>query len=89
MNIIRTILSLAAYFKWEIHQIDVKSFFLNGNLREDIYMQQPPSFINVETSSLVCKLNKSWYEKIDAYFLRNGFKQCIFEINLYVKNFGD
>ena len=76
MNTIRTILSLAASYKWEIHQMDVKSVFLNGNLSEEIYMQQPPGFITSETSSLVCKLHKSlyglkqapraWYEKIDT-----------------------
>ena len=54
MNTIRIILSLAASYKWEIHQMDVKSAFLNGNLSEEIYMQQPPGFITSETSSLVC-----------------------------------
>jgi len=61
-------------------------------------MQQPPGFITVETSSLVCKLNKSlyglkhalraWYKNIDAYFLKTSFKRCIYDPNLYVKNFG-
>jgi len=72
---------------------------LNGNLHEKNYMQQPPGFITIETSSLVCKLNKSlyglkyapraWYEKIDTYFLKNGFKRYKYNRNLYVKNFGD
>ena len=52
MYIIITILSIASSYKWEIHQMDVKSAFLN----EEIYMQQPPGFISVESSSLVCKL---------------------------------
>ena len=62
-------------------------------------MKQPHGFILVETSSLVCKLNQSlyvlkqapraWYEKIDTYFLSNGFKKCISDPTLYVKNFGD
>ena len=61
-------------------------------------MQQPLGFINVESSNLVCKLHKSlygpkqapraWYDKIDAYFLKNGFKCCISDPNLYVQNFG-
>ena len=61
-------------------------------------MQQPPGFINAESSNLVCKLHKSlyglkqaprvWYDKIDAYFLKNGFKRCISDPNLYVHNFG-
>jgi hypothetical protein len=61
MNTIRTIISLATSCQWEIHQMDVKSVFLNGDLHEEIYMQQPPSFISFETSSLVCKLNMSLY----------------------------
>ena len=62
-------------------------------------MQQPPCFIIAETSSLEWKLYKSlyglkhapraWYEKIEAYFLKNGFKRCIFDPNMYVKKFYD
>jgi len=54
--------------------MDVNNAFLNDNLREEIYMQQPLGFIISETSSLVYKLNKSlyglkhvpwaWYEKM-------------------------
>ena len=38
MNTIRTILSIASSYKWEIHQMDVKRAFLNGDLNEEIYM---------------------------------------------------
>ena len=41
--------------------MDVKSAFLNGDLNEEIYMQQPLGFINAESSNLVCKLHKSLY----------------------------
>jgi hypothetical protein len=61
MNTIQTILSLVASYQWELHQIDVKSAFLNGVLREDIYMQQSYDFVTAKTVSLVCKLNKSLY----------------------------
>eukprot|EP00253_Pinus_taeda_P023113 PITA_23113 len=40
MNSIRLVLSLAASFKWEVHQMDVKSAFLHGDLHEEIYMEQ-------------------------------------------------
>eukprot|EP00253_Pinus_taeda_P002382 PITA_02382 len=60
MNSIRLFLSLAASFKWEVHQMDVKSFFLHGDLHEEIYMEQPPRFIQTD-SSLVCQLKKSLY----------------------------
>eukprot|EP00253_Pinus_taeda_P026270 PITA_26270 len=60
MNSIYLVLSLAASFKWEVHKMDVKSAFLHGDLREEIYMEQPPSFIKTD-SSVVCRLNKSLY----------------------------
>lgn len=99
MNTLRTIVSLATSFKWEIHKKDVKSAFLNGDLTKEIYIQQPLGFISTESSSLVWKLHKSlyglkqasraWYDKIDAYLFNNGFKHCISDPNLYVKSFGD
>ena len=77
----------------------VKHDFLNNDINGDIYVYQSPGSISTKSSSLVCKLNKSlyglkqapraWYDKIDAYFLTNGFKHCIYDPNLYVKNFGD
>eukprot|EP00253_Pinus_taeda_P029202 PITA_29202 len=60
MNSIRLFLSLAASLKWEVHQMDVKSAFLHGDLHEEIYMEQPIGFIQTD-SSLVCQLRKSLY----------------------------
>ena len=57
MNSIRHVLSVASSYKWEVHQMDVKSAFLHGDLHEEIYMEQPPSFIYSD-SSLVFHLNK-------------------------------
>eukprot|EP00253_Pinus_taeda_P017575 PITA_17575 len=58
MTSIRLVLSLAASLKWEVHQMDVKSAFLHGDLHEEIYMEQPIGFIQTD-SSLVCRLKKS------------------------------
>ena len=79
--------------------MDFKSAFLNDDFREDIYMQQPLGFIPTETSSLVCKLNKSlyglkhsptvWYQKIDTYLLKNGLKWCVSNTNMYVNKIDD
>eukprot|EP00253_Pinus_taeda_P019275 PITA_19275 len=60
MNSICLVLSLATSFKWEVHQMDVKSAFLNGDLHEEIYMEQPTGFIETN-SSLVFLLKKSRY----------------------------
>ena len=53
MNTIRTIRSPVTLSQWEMHKMDVKSSFLNGDLNEYIHMQQPHNCIIVETSSLV------------------------------------
>eukprot|EP00253_Pinus_taeda_P004413 PITA_04413 len=60
MNSIHLVLSLAASFKWEVHQMDVKSSFLHGDLHEETYMEQSTGFIQTD-SSLVCRLKKSLY----------------------------
>ena len=44
MNSIHLVLSLDASYKWEVHQIDVKSAFLHEDLHEEIYIEQPPGF---------------------------------------------
>jgi hypothetical protein len=51
-NFVRLILSLATRFGWLIHQMDVKSAFLHGDLAKEIYMEQPLSFMI--DSTLVC-----------------------------------
>ncbi|GBE88792.1 Retrovirus-related Pol polyprotein from transposon TNT 1-94 [Sparassis crispa] len=81
---VRTLLALAAKLDLEIHQMDVKSAFLNGDLDEEIYMKVPPGFRR--SNSLVWKLNKAlyglkqagreWYKKIRAEFEALGFTRC-------------
>ena len=57
----RIILSIAAYFDYEIWQMDVKTAFLHGNLTEDVYMIQPERFVDLTSTSKVCKLKRSIY----------------------------
>jgi hypothetical protein len=92
MNFVQLIISLAARFGWKIHQMDVKSAFLHGNLSEEIFIEQPSGF--VIDSNLVFQINKSlyglkqapqaWYAKIDNLFLRLDFKHCESDHSLYV-----
>jgi len=58
---IRIILAIAAYFDYEIWQMDVKTAFLNGNLAEDVYMMQPEGFVDPKNAGKVCKLRKAMY----------------------------
>nr|AAS01945.1 putative polyprotein [Oryza sativa Japonica Group] len=58
---IRIVLAIAAYFDYEIWQMDVKTAFLNGNLDEDVYMTQPKGFVDPQSAKKICKLQKSIY----------------------------
>lgn len=58
---IRIILAIAAYYDYEIWQMDVKTAFLNGFLEEDVYMTQPEGFEDPNEAGKVCKLKKSIY----------------------------
>jgi hypothetical protein len=56
----RVLVNLATSNGWKIHQVDVKTAFLNGTLEEEVYVGQPPCFFNGDVS-IVCKLLKSLY----------------------------
>ena len=81
---IRVLIALASIYKLEIHQMDVKIAFLNGELDEEIYMQQPEGFIVKGQEHKVRKLIKSlyglkqapkqWHEKLDKVIVSNGFR---------------
>lgn len=58
---IRIILALVAHCNLELHQMDVKTAFLNSDLDENIYMEQPLGFVEEGKDHLVCKLGKSIY----------------------------
>ena len=58
---IRTLLAFAVEMGMQIHQMDVVTAFLNGNLKEEIYMQQPSGYMQPDKNELVCKLKKSLY----------------------------
>jgi hypothetical protein len=83
-NIIIMVINLAAHNGWKLHQMDVKSAFLNGDLKEDIFMTQPQGFEAKGQEHKVCKLVKAlyglkqaprgWYEKMDEYLRMVGFQ---------------
>ena len=59
---IRMLIAIAAIHNFEIHQMDVKTTFLNGDLDEEIYMEQPEGFVVKGQEKKVCRLIKSLYE---------------------------
>jgi hypothetical protein len=51
---LRIILALVAHYNLELHQMDVKTAFLNGDINETIYMRQPENFVIGDPKSMVC-----------------------------------
>jgi hypothetical protein len=80
---IRVLLSLAASYGLIVHQMDVKTAFLNGELDEEIYMDQPDGFVVKGEEQKVCELLKSlyglkqapkqWHEKFDTTLTSAGY----------------
>ena len=58
---IRLLNAIAVIFYLNIHQMDVKTVFINGDIEEEIYMDQPKGFVEQGLESKVCKLTKSLY----------------------------
>ncbi|GJQ96411.1 retrotransposon protein, putative, ty1-copia subclass [Tanacetum coccineum] len=79
---------------YKLEQLDVKTTFLHGNLKEVIYIRQPPGY---EQGNKVCLLKKSlyglkqsprqWYRWFDEYMLSNGFKRSSYDISVYYKSY--
>ena len=90
----RALLAVAAAKDYEIHQVDIKTAFLNGELEEDVYVTQPPGFENGNTR-VVCKLNKAlyglkqspraWHKALDAHLCKQGFVPTKSDAGVYVK----
>ncbi|KAF5759181.1 putative RNA-directed DNA polymerase [Helianthus annuus] len=75
--------------------MDVKTAFLNGTLKEEVYTEQPEGYVKKGEEGKVCRLKKAlyglkqapraWYSRIDEYFRSHGFKKCVHEHTLFTK----
>lgn len=96
---LRILLSIASARKLKIHQFDVKTAFLNGVIKESIYMKQPPGFEVKGRENQVCLLKrslyglkqapKSWNDAINETLITFGFKRCSSDNCLYIKQYDD
>nr|GEY87140.1 ribonuclease H-like domain, reverse transcriptase, RNA-dependent DNA polymerase [Tanacetum cinerariifolium] len=99
METIRLLLAIAANNKWEIHHLDVKSAFLHGDLKEEVYVTQPEGFIKRQDNGKVYRLIKAlyglrqtlrvWNIKLDNTLKSLDFKKCALEQAIYTKTSKD
>ena len=61
LKFVRIMLAITAFYDYEIWQMDVKTAFLNGFLKEELYMMQPEGFVDPKVTDKVCKLQRSIY----------------------------
>ena len=90
------LLALAMLEDWHIHQMDVKSVFLNGVLNEEIYMEQPQGFITAGAETQVCCLSKAiyrlkqashqWKLQLHGSLTGLGFKWLCANAGIYVNH---
>jgi hypothetical protein len=95
MEEISFLLAYACSKNVKVYQIDVKSYFLNGELEEEVYIEQPEGFHLSENTNCVCKLKKAlyglkqapraWYSTLDKYLQQAGFRKGSADNNLYIK----
>jgi hypothetical protein len=99
LDSVRLLLALATQENWMVHHMDVKSAFLNGDLKEEVYVVQPPGFVIQGQEHKVYKLSKAlyglrqapraWNTKLDATLKGLGFSQSPLEHGLYARGVGD
>ena len=75
-------MALVAHFDLELHQMDVKTTFLNGDLEENVYMKQLKGFIMEGKEEMGCHLKKS------IYGLKQAFRQWYLNFSDTIKRFG-
>ncbi|GKE64994.1 putative ribonuclease H-like domain-containing protein [Tanacetum coccineum] len=92
---IRLFLAFASFMNFPVYQRDVKSAFLYGTIKEEVYVCQPLGFVDLEYLEKVYKVEKAlyglhqalraWYETISTYLLDNGFHREQIDKTFFIK----
>ncbi|GJV06675.1 retrovirus-related pol polyprotein from transposon TNT 1-94 [Tanacetum coccineum] len=94
LEAIRNFLAFATYMNFIVYQMDIKSAFLNGKLKEEVYVKQPPGFESNEFPNHVYKLDKAlyglrqapraWYETLSTFLTKHKFVRGKIDNTLFV-----
>ncbi|GKB81116.1 putative ribonuclease H-like domain-containing protein [Tanacetum coccineum] len=92
---IRLFLAYASFMGFIVYQMDVKSAFLYGTIKEEVYVCQPSSFEDPHFPNKVYKVEKAlyglhqapkaWYETLSTYLIENGFRRGTIDKTLFIK----
>nr|GEX80029.1 hypothetical protein [Tanacetum cinerariifolium] len=92
---IKLFLAFASYMNFSVYQMDVKSAFLYGTIEEEVYVSQPPGFVDLKFLEKFYKVEKAlyglhqalraWYETLSTYLLDNGFHRRQIDKTLFIK----
>ena len=88
-------LAFAAFKRFKVYQLDVKSAFLYGKVQEVVYVNQPPGFSDSDHPDRVYRFDKAlyglhqapraWYETLSTHLLENGFERGQIDSTLFIK----
>lgn len=95
LETVRLLLALAAQSSWEVHHLDVKTAFLNGEIKEEVFVSQPEGYVQKGKEHMVYRLLKAlyglrrapraWYSKLNQCLENMGFVRCHYEHAVYSK----
>nr|GEV80755.1 retrovirus-related Pol polyprotein from transposon TNT 1-94 [Tanacetum cinerariifolium] len=95
---IRIFLAYAAHKNMVVYQMDVKTVFLNGNLREEVYVSQPDGFVDQDNPNHVYKLKKAlyglkqasraWYDMLSLFLISQDFSKGSVDLKFFIRRNG-
>ncbi|GJR15923.1 retrovirus-related pol polyprotein from transposon TNT 1-94 [Tanacetum coccineum] len=99
LEAVRIFVAYAAHKNFPIFQMDVKTTFLNGPLKEEVFVQQPDGFVDPDFPNHVYRLKKAlyglkqapraWYDKLSSFLIEHHFTKGIVDPTLFTRRHGD
>ncbi|GJU59825.1 retrovirus-related pol polyprotein from transposon TNT 1-94 [Tanacetum coccineum] len=99
LEVVRIFVTYAIHKSFLIYQMDVKTTFLNGSLKEEVYVNQPDGFVDPHHPNKVYHLKKelyglkqaprAWYDELSNFIVSKGFSKGSIDPTLFIKNHGD
>ncbi|MCO5604317.1 hypothetical protein L7F22_058482 [Adiantum nelumboides] len=96
MTLFRAIVALAAHYQFHLHQLDIKTAFLHGDLDEELYLQPPPHYEDSTSPHYVCRLHKAiyslkqsprqWYLKLHQILIAHGYSRLQTDSTIYTRH---